>query len=373
VLDDLPVVKAAFIEHSDLEGYAIWWPHYPAEIRAAPRHPHPNFVIDGDHLFDGQVEIREGLSQKLDIALQAFNCCVQPELMLDEVGLEVLAQHLVMALIERFGDDFTKRRLVLFRWHVVLLLAVVCRCLLGLLLTFKLNTVKLYSILVVSRNRQSVKRNMTKSRKPKRQYNSSRRQAQARQTRQQVIAAARQLFVEYGYAGATIDAIAQEAGVASETIFATFGSKRAILADVINTAVSGDQPVPVLEQPGPQAVMQQTEPEQVLELFAADISSRLERVAPVFAVMRAAAQTEPDIAELLKNQLEIRLRNISTVAQRLAAQEALREDLNVKQAAEVIWTITSPEVFSLLTVDRGWVKERYVHWLGDTLIRLLLP
>jgi AcrR family transcriptional regulator len=214
---------------------------------------------------------------------------------------------------------------------------------------------------------------MTKSRKPKRQYNSSRRQAQARQTRQQVIAAARQLFVEYGYGGATIDAIAQEAGVAPETIFATFGSKRAILAEVINTAVSGDQPVPVLQQPGPQAVMQQTEPEQALQLFATDISSRLERVAPVFAVMRAAAQTEPDIAELLKNQLEIRLRNISMVAQRLAAQEALREDLNVKQAADIIWAITSPEVFSLLTVDRGWIRERYARWLSDTLIRLLLP
>ena len=79
------------------------------------------------------------------------------------------------------------------------------------------------------------------------------------------------------------------------------------------------------------------------------------------------------LPSLLKNQLEIRLRNISTVAQRLAAQEALREDLNVKQAADIIWAITSPEVFSLLTVDRGWTRERYARWLSDTLIRLLLP
>jgi AcrR family transcriptional regulator len=214
---------------------------------------------------------------------------------------------------------------------------------------------------------------MAKTRKPKRQYNSTRRQAQADETRRQVIEAARQLFIEYGYAGATIDAIAQEAGVASETIFATFGSKRAILADVINTAVSGDQPVPVLEQPGPQAVRQQTEPKQALQLFATDISDRLERVAPVFAVMRAAAQTEPDIAELLKNQLGIRLRNISTLAERLAAQKALRKELNVEQAADIIWAVTSPEVFSMLTIDRGWIRERYVQWLSDTLIRLLLP
>ena len=173
--------------------------------------------------------------------------------------------------------------------------------------------------------------------------------------------------------GATIDAIAQEAGVAPETIFATFGSKRSILADVINTAVSGEQPVPVLQQPGPQAVMQQTEPAQLLQLFATDITSRLERVAPVFAVMRAAAKTEPDIAELLKNQLAIRLRNISTVAERLAAQKALREELNVEQTADIIWAITSPEVFSMLTIDRGWSQDQYIRWLGDTLVRLLLP
>jgi AcrR family transcriptional regulator len=213
---------------------------------------------------------------------------------------------------------------------------------------------------------------MTKSQRPKRQYNSVRRQAQAFETRRQVVEAARQLFIEYGYGGATIDAIAQAAGVAPETIFATFGSKRSILADVINTAVSGEQHVPVLQQPGPQAVMQQTKPAQLLQLFAADITSRLERVAPVFAVMRAAAKTEPDIADLLKNQLAIRLRNISTVAERLAVQKALREELNVEQAADIIWAITSPEVFSMLTIDRGWPRDQYIRWLGDTLTRLLL-
>jgi len=215
---------------------------------------------------------------------------------------------------------------------------------------------------------------MTKPTKSKRPYNSTRRQAQARETRQQVIEAARQLFIEYGYAGATIDAIAQEAGVAPETIFATFGNKRTILAAVIDVAVGGDdQPLPLLQRPGPQAVLQQADPAQLLQLFAADISGILERVAPMFAIMRVAAKTEPEIAELLKNRLEQRLRNLTAVAQRLAAQKALREGLNAEQAAEIIWTITSPEVFSLLTVDRGWAKERYVHWLSDALIRLLLP
>jgi AcrR family transcriptional regulator len=215
---------------------------------------------------------------------------------------------------------------------------------------------------------------MAKPRKPKRPYNSTRRQAQARETRRQIVEAARKLFVEYGYAGATIEAIAQEAGVAPETIFATFGNKRAILVALIDVAVGGDdQPIPLLQRPGPQTVLQEPDPVWQLQLFAADISGILTRVAPVFAIMRAAAKTEPDIAELLKNLLEERLHNMAAFVQSVSAHSSLRAGLDDAQAAEIVWTITSPEVFSLLTVDRGWSRERYAHWLGDTLARLLLP
>src|SRR5262245_18708906 len=137
---------------------------------------------------------------------------------------------------------------------------------------------------------------MAKSQKSKRPYNSTRRQAQARETRRQVVEAARQLFIAHGYAGATIDAIAHTAGVAPETIFATFGNKRTMLAAVMDVAVAGDdKPVPLLKRRGPQEVLQQSEPAQLLQLFAADISNILERVAPLFVVMRVAAKTEPEI------------------------------------------------------------------------------
>jgi TetR/AcrR family transcriptional regulator, regulator of autoinduction and epiphytic fitness len=213
---------------------------------------------------------------------------------------------------------------------------------------------------------------MTK--KTKRPYNSTRRQAQARETRRQIVEAACQLFAEYGYTGATIEAIAQEAGVAPETIFAIFGNKRSILAALIDVSVGGDdQPVALLQRPGPQTVLEETDPVRQLQLFAEDISTILERVAPVFEIMRAAAKTEPDIAALLQNLLAERLRNLTVVAQRLAAHTALRAELTVAQAAETIWTMTSPEVFNLLTLDRGWSRARYVQWLSDTLIRLLLP
>ena len=215
---------------------------------------------------------------------------------------------------------------------------------------------------------------MAKPKKTKRPYNSTRRQAQARETRKQIVEAARQLFAENGYSGATIEAIAQEAGVAPETIFATFGSKRAILAALIDVSVGGDeQPMPLLQRPGPQTVFKENDPIRQLQLFAEDITGILERVAPIFEIMHMAAKTETDIEELLKNLLEERLLNLTTFVQSLSAHSPLRGELTAEQAGEIVWTITSPEVFSLLTVERGWARERYVHWLSDTLIRLLLP
>jgi AcrR family transcriptional regulator len=215
---------------------------------------------------------------------------------------------------------------------------------------------------------------MTKPKKAKRPYNSTTRQAQARETRRQVVEAAHRLFAEYGYTGATIEAIAHEAGVAPETIFATFGNKRSILAALIDVSVGGDdQPIPLLQRTGQQAVLQEHDPVRQLQLFAEDISAILERVAPVFGIMRMAAKTEPDIADLLHNLLEERLKNIAAFVHSVSAHSPLRDGLDDTQATDIVWTITSPEVYSLLTMDRGWSRERYVHWLSDTLIRLLLP
>ena len=214
---------------------------------------------------------------------------------------------------------------------------------------------------------------MTQSPKPKRQYNSTKRQAQANETRKQIIDAANKLFSLQGYSGATIDSIAQEAGVSPETVYAVFGNKRTILINLIDVSVGGDNlPIPLLQRSGPQAVLRENEPVRVLNLFARDISAILERVAPIFEITRFAAKTEPDIADLLKNMLDQRMQSLGAVTRHLSALGSLREGLDETQATEIIWITTSPEVFSLLLGDRGWTKDHYIHWLSDTLIRLLL-
>jgi AcrR family transcriptional regulator len=209
---------------------------------------------------------------------------------------------------------------------------------------------------------------------PTRKYDSSRRQVQARQTRLQIAEAARTLFLERGYGGTSIEAIAEKADVAPETIYAIFKNKRNVLSFVFDIAIGGDdEDIRLLDRPDPQAVLKETDQHRQLTLFANDITKILHRAAPVFEILRIAAKTEPEIAELVQRLLRERMTNMTMVAKSVAANGPLREGLNRVQAAEVIWSMTSPELYLLLTRDLHWTDERYSHWLTDTLSRLILP
>lgn len=215
---------------------------------------------------------------------------------------------------------------------------------------------------------------MSSKTSPTRKYDSSRRQAQARQTRLQIAEAARALFLERGYGGSSIEAIAERAGVAPETIYATFKNKRNVLSFVFDIAIGGDdEDIRLLDRPDPQAVLKETDQRRQLTLFARDITKILYRAAPVFEILRIAAKTEPEIAELVQRLLRERMMNMTMVAKSVASRGSLREDLNRGRAAEVIWSMTSPELYLLLTRDLHWTDEQYSQWLTDTLIRLLLP
>ena len=215
---------------------------------------------------------------------------------------------------------------------------------------------------------------MTPKTRTKRVYNSNRRKEQALQTRRQIVEAARNLFIERGYAGATIDAIAQSAGVAPETVYAAFGSKRAILSKLFELSLVGDDlPIPLLERGEQQEVLRGADQHRQIELFAAGIYDIMYRVAPLFDIMHVAAKTEPEIAEMLKNILNARVQGMMAFVRALLKNGPLRPGLTPETAAETVWTLTSAEVFTLLKTNRGWSEEQHKQWLADNLTRLLLP
>lgn len=215
---------------------------------------------------------------------------------------------------------------------------------------------------------------MPKTILPKRKYDSTRRQAQAQQTRFQIAEAARVLFMERGYAGTSIEAIADSAGVAPETIYATFKNKRKILFFLFDISVGGDdRPVRVINRPEPQAVLHDTDQHRQLAMFAKGVTQILSRAAPVFEIMRGAAKTEPEIASLVQRLSKERLRNMTMVATSLAANGPLRDGLDQHAAAQIIWALTSQELYLLFTRDLSWTNETYADWLTVSLTRLLLP
>jgi TetR/AcrR family transcriptional regulator, regulator of autoinduction and epiphytic fitness len=206
----------------------------------------------------------------------------------------------------------------------------------------------------------------------KRKYDSTRRKSQARQTRLQILEAARSVFDERGYTGATIEAIAAQAGVAVETVYAVFGSKAGILKSLIDiTVVGDDQPVPLLQREEILAVEQIQEPHAQLQKFAADIYAIMARMSPLFALLRIAAKTDPEIASLQRQLLDGRMQGMSYLVRQLERIQPLREGLSTEQAAETLWVASSAEVFQLLTADRGWTREQYCTWLADSLAKLL--
>ena len=215
---------------------------------------------------------------------------------------------------------------------------------------------------------------MPKQKPARRKYDSSRRQKQARETKMQIVQAARALFMERGYPGTTIEAIASQAGVSQETVYAIFKNKRNILSFLLDISVGGDdRPIPILDRPQPQEIMHDTDQHRQIAMFARDITEILARVTPVFEIMRGAAKSEPEIANLLKHMLDERLQNMIRFVSSVAANGKLRDGMTEKDAGEIAWTVTSPEIFHLLNTDRGWAKEKYIQWLTDTLTRLLLP
>jgi AcrR family transcriptional regulator len=218
-------------------------------------------------------------------------------------------------------------------------------------------------------------RAMTKPKSPKREYDSTRRQAQANETRRHILEAARKLFMERGYAGATAEAIAAEAGVAAQTIYAIFKNKKKILVSLMNVSPTTgvEDHTPMLERPPVQAVSQELDQHRQLQMFAQVVASNLDQVAVVSEIMTDAAKVEPDFDRILQKLNKQRLEHMTFAVQQIASNEPFREKVDKAYATDTVWTLTSPDVFLLLTRDRGWSKEKYAQWLADMLIEVLLP
>lgn len=208
--------------------------------------------------------------------------------------------------------------------------------------------------------------------KTSRSYSSQLRDAQAAQTRVQIVRAADELFRERGYAGATMKDIAERAGVARDTVHAAFGTKAGLIPAIVDLRLVPDESVlNVADSPEGKAVKDETDPVRQIELFAEFITRLNVVLRPVFDVMRSAAPSEPAVAETLATLEKNRMGNMQLYARWFAARGPLR--MSTRKAGETIFAIVSPDVGRLLCDELGWTRKQHATWVADMLTRALLP
>jgi AcrR family transcriptional regulator len=197
-----------------------------------------------------------------------------------------------------------------------------------------------------------------------RKYRSSLRAEQAQETRRRVLDAAAGLFIERGYAGTTVAAIAAEAGVSSETIYVSVGSKRALLEGVIDASIMGPEaPTPLEEQGAWKAIEEFSTASERLRAYVEFSCGVLARTSPIHAVIRGAAASEEFALELAQRLLRERLAS-NTARLRTYVAGELRPGLTFRQAAERYCALSSPELYHLVTAELGWTPKQHREWLA---------
>ena len=207
-----------------------------------------------------------------------------------------------------------------------------------------------------------------------RNYDNSGRAAKAQATRRRILDAARQAFVEHGYAGATMTAIAARAEVSTEAVYKAFRTKAALARAVLDVAIAGDdEPVSMPERPTVQAIAEPDDAAEVLRRYARHARLLHERLGALPAALLLGARAgQRDLREIQVEADRQRLEAATLLTRALRRTGQLRDSLDDDRVRDVIWVLNAPEVYWMLTVERGWGGDEYEELLGRALIDLLV-
>jgi AcrR family transcriptional regulator len=206
-----------------------------------------------------------------------------------------------------------------------------------------------------------------------RAYRSQVREKSAERTRHAILEAARRVLDQRGYAAMTMQAVAEEAGVALDTVYASVGRKPVLVALLIETAISGtDQAIPAEQRDYVVQIRAAKSAREKLAIYAQAVVSIQPRLAPVVSAIHGVASSEPELAKLWKSIARRRARNMRLFAEDLGATGELRDELSLDEVRDVLWATNSPEFFLLLVDERGWSSDAFARWLADAWARLLL-
>lgn len=203
----------------------------------------------------------------------------------------------------------------------------------------------------------------------KRSYDSSRRRQQAQRTYDAVLAAGRQRFLSDGYAATTIASVAADAGVSVETVYKVFGGKSGLVTAIWERGLAGRGQVPAPER-SDQMQATVSDPREIIRSWGKLTTEVAPEVAPILLLIRSAAATDAEMTRLLSQTDEQRLERMQHNARALDGH--LRPGVTRAQAAEILWTYSSPDLYDLLVLRRGWSVRRYGQFVTESLLTALL-
>jgi AcrR family transcriptional regulator len=192
----------------------------------------------------------------------------------------------------------------------------------------------------------------------------SRREQQSLVTRGEIAEAARKLMLERGYVATSIGAIAEEAGVAVQTIYNSIGNKAEVLSAVLDLTAAGSAAPSLVPAVMRERVAGARTAADVIDVLADWFPEVHLRTAAVFQVIAQAAAVDPEIAKLEQRRATQRLVNYGEAAAALRERRGLRRGLSDHEAAALIWSVGHPQVYRTLVDDVGWSQQAYRTWLG---------
>lgn len=206
-----------------------------------------------------------------------------------------------------------------------------------------------------------------------RKYRSPKREQAALQTKRRIRLAAESLFLRDGYARTSMAAIAVQARVAEKTVYLAYPSKGALLNDIIRAAIrGGDGEVPLAHSPSWRSMLNSASPDQLLERFAEENASLLERTARFLALGESAATTDPALATMRDYGHHATREDVFDVAAAVHGKKAPAQHLDVQQTADIIFAfIANENPYLRLTDECGWTRDEYAELLKRMLTTLL--
>ena len=200
----------------------------------------------------------------------------------------------------------------------------------------------------------------------------SARRTRTQQTKQRILDAAFGVFAEAGYTATTMRAIAGRAGVATQTLYFFFNTKPDLFRAVLAYASSGDvEGAPVPQRAWYREAMSSRDPSQVLSLLVENGSGILDRLGPLSHVIAEAGTLEPEIAQRQRELAASRRTGLRRVIKHLADLRALRADLTVTQASDVVFVLLGPDTYRRFA-GCGWTAQQWKQWILRSLRELLL-